>query len=241
MAGLTVRTPHTPHPMSHTPCATPHTPHPTQCPMPHVSHPTTPRPPKVRVYRLDRPTVPELVLSAGPGFVTALSFDAWGSRLVSAFGQGQLAYWDASVWEAEHFTHTHGEQQAGAEGAGAGAVGPLGEAASGTEKKQFEPLRVESDARLTAYWSLAHSPGAYLVAAGNNNNIISMWDGLQPGQEAPECMLLACYRPEEEANGHVYGVAWSPDGTRIAGAYSGRAGGRARVYDITTGMMVGTV
>ncbi len=191
------------------------------------------------MYRLDRPTIPELVLSAGPGFVTALSFDAWGFRLVSAFGRGQLAYWDASVWEEEHFTHTPpGEQQAGAEDAGTGAEGHH-QAAEDTEKKKFEPLRVESDARLTAYWSLAHSPGSYLVAAGNNSNIISVWDGLQPGQEAPEYMLLACYQPEEEASGHVYGVAWAPDGARIAGAYSGRAGGRARVWDITTGMMVG--
>ncbi|GLC68800.1 WD repeat-containing protein 49 [Pleodorina starrii] len=52
----------------------------------------------VRVYRLDRPTVPELVLSPGHGgSVTAVGFSAKGDRLACGTEKGTLAVWDTAA------------------------------------------------------------------------------------------------------------------------------------------------
>ncbi|GIL63587.1 hypothetical protein Vafri_17630 [Volvox africanus] len=220
----------------------------------------------VRVYRLDRPSVPELVLADGHrGFVTAVAFDAWGTRLASGGADGAIVFWDAASWEEHHFSPAAADADAVAAGDGTagGSCGVpedgdgLGDGTvSGKEDGDgngggdwMRPLQVESISGVSSVWSLAWSPVHYLLAAGHNSCAISLCAGMQPGQPRRPSLLHSLYHPPPDnaadgnggggaTNGHVYGVAWSPDGEWLAGAYSGVRGGRARIWDVMHGEMI---
>ncbi|GIL77360.1 hypothetical protein Vretifemale_6829 [Volvox reticuliferus] len=218
----------------------------------------------VRVYRLDRPSVPELVLSGSHrGFVTAVAFDAWGTRLASGGADGRILFWDAAPWEAHHFAAA-ANAAAASDGTAAGSIGVCEDcdgAKDGTVNAKADgegngggewmrPLQIESISGVSSVWSLAWSPVQYLLAAGHNSCAISLCEGLQPGQSRRPSLLKAVYQPPPDdtadsggggrggMNGHVYGVAWSPDGEWLAGAYSGVRGGRARIWDVMRGDMI---
>ncbi|KAG2498324.1 hypothetical protein HYH03_003584 [Edaphochlamys debaryana] len=181
----------------------------------------------IMVYRLDRPSHPELVLTAGhKAFVTAVAFDAWGSRLVSGGGDGSIAVWDAAAWQTTHW--------------GADAAAPstprISTPDGAAAHPWMQPLVIETKPQFRSVWALACSPTDYLFAGGHGGMQLSIWDGVQPGKQRPESLLYAVYVPVDgNTNGHVYGVAWAPDGKRLAAGYSGYRGGHVRVWDITTG------
>ncbi|GLC43211.1 WD repeat-containing protein 49 [Pleodorina starrii] len=186
----------------------------------------------VRVYRLDRPSVPELVLTSGHS-VSAVSvgFNAWGTQLASGGGDGTLAIWDAAAWQQHHFT----------------AAAAADATADGGQASWLRPLHVETVKPGSVVEGLAWSPVDNLLAVGGYRcHAISIYDGLRPEQPRREWLLRSKLGREGEREGvlsdAVRTLSWSADGSRLAAACSnGISGGtiaRTLVFDVASGEQV---
>ncbi|GLC65795.1 WD repeat-containing protein 49 [Pleodorina starrii] len=175
---------------------------------------------QVRVHRLDRPTVPGLVLPAGHAKpVETLGFNAMGTRLASGCEDGNLAVWDAVAWKEQYFNSG-------------------GEAAAAGDQAWRWPLLWDSPAGTGEHmYSLAWSPTDDLMATGHDRNLIVI-SGLWLGRE-PRLLRHESYQPFDcTFSDDVRGLAWSADGRWLAG---GSSRGCARVWDITSGKQVAAV
>src|SRR5262249_54457207 len=83
-------------------------------------------------------------------------------------------------------------------------------------------------------WSVAFSPDGKWLATGNSKETVQVWDlTADPGAEpVPQATFVG------GCNGHVLGVAFSPDSRRLAGAISrgpGEYSGEVRVWNVPAG------
>jgi WD40 repeat protein/serine/threonine protein kinase len=82
-------------------------------------------------------------------------------------------------------------------------------------------------------WSVAFSPDGKWLATGNSNETVQVWDlSADPAAEPVSRSTLVAGVP-----GYVLGVAFSPDGRRLAGAIMGAAdaSGEVKVWNLPAG------